>query len=141
MAGTQGSAAGGGPLPRVAGKSRPAGGQPGPGVRADAPRTGGTGREPKPAVSAAGLGWHHHPHVSPAWPQPEACGTPANGGSTMSAADKVNNTAETAKGKVNAGAGTATGNESLQAEGHADQAKADLKQAGEKIKDLSSRTS
>jgi len=59
----------------------------------------------------------------------------------MSAEDKVNNTAETAKDKVKAGAGKATGNESLQAEGHADQAKADLKQAGEKIKDLSSRTS
>src|SRR5690349_21590754 len=43
---------------------------------------------------------------------------PANGGSTMSAEDKVNNTAETAKGKVKAGAGKATGNESLQAECH-----------------------
>jgi uncharacterized protein YjbJ (UPF0337 family) len=59
----------------------------------------------------------------------------------MSAEDKVNNTAETAKGKVEAGAGKATGNESLPAEGHADQAKDDLKQAGEKIKDLSSRIS
>ena len=59
----------------------------------------------------------------------------------MSAKDKVNNTAETAKDKVKAGPGKATGNESLQAEGHADQAKDDLKQAGEKIKDLSSRTS
>jgi uncharacterized protein YjbJ (UPF0337 family) len=59
----------------------------------------------------------------------------------MSAGDKVNNTAETAKDKAKAGAGQATGNESLQAEGHADQAKDDLKQAGEKIKDLSSRTS
>jgi uncharacterized protein YjbJ (UPF0337 family) len=55
----------------------------------------------------------------------------------MSAEDKVNNTAETAKGKVK----EATGNESLQAEGHADQAKDDLKQASEKIKDLSSRIS
>ncbi len=53
----------------------------------------------------------------------------------MSAEDKVNNTAETAKGKVKEGVGKATGNQSLEAEGHADQAKGDLKQAGEKIKD------
>jgi uncharacterized protein YjbJ (UPF0337 family) len=54
----------------------------------------------------------------------------------MSAEDKVKNTAETAKGKVKEGAGKATGNESLEAEGHADRAKGDLKQAGEKIKDV-----
>ena len=53
----------------------------------------------------------------------------------MSAEDKVNNTAETAKGKAKEGIGKATGNESLTAEGHADQAKGDLKQAGEKVKD------
>lgn len=54
----------------------------------------------------------------------------------MSAADKVNNTAETAKGKVKEGAGHVTGNESLKTEGRADQAKGRLKQAGEKIKDV-----
>ncbi len=54
----------------------------------------------------------------------------------MSAEDEVKNTAETAKGKVKEGVGKATGNESLEAEGHADQAKGDLKQAGEKIKDV-----
>jgi uncharacterized protein YjbJ (UPF0337 family) len=53
----------------------------------------------------------------------------------MSAEDKVNNTAETAKGKAKEGIGKATGNESLEAKGHADQAKGDLKQAGEKVKD------
>jgi uncharacterized protein YjbJ (UPF0337 family) len=53
----------------------------------------------------------------------------------MSAEDKVNNAAETAKGKAKEGIGKATGNESLEAEGHADQAKGDLKQAGEKVKD------
>jgi uncharacterized protein YjbJ (UPF0337 family) len=53
----------------------------------------------------------------------------------MSAEDKVNNTAETAKGKAKEGIGKATGNGSLEAEGHADQAKGDLKQAGEKVKD------
>jgi uncharacterized protein YjbJ (UPF0337 family) len=54
----------------------------------------------------------------------------------MSAEDKVKNTAETAKGKAKEGVGTATGNESLKAEGRADQAKGDLKQAFEKIKDV-----
>jgi uncharacterized protein YjbJ (UPF0337 family) len=53
----------------------------------------------------------------------------------MSAEDKIKNTAEKAKGKVKEGAGKATGNESLEAEGHADQAKGDLKNAGEKVKD------
>jgi uncharacterized protein YjbJ (UPF0337 family) len=54
----------------------------------------------------------------------------------MSAEDKVKNTAETAKGKAKEGAGKATGNESLTAEGRADQARGHLKQAGEKIKDM-----
>ncbi len=54
----------------------------------------------------------------------------------MSAEDKVNNTTEQAKGKIKEGAGKVTGNESLEAEGHADQAKGKLKQAGEKIKDV-----
>jgi uncharacterized protein YjbJ (UPF0337 family) len=53
----------------------------------------------------------------------------------MSAEDKAKNTAETAKGKVKEGVGKATGNESLEAEGHGEQAKGDLKQAGEKVKD------
>jgi uncharacterized protein YjbJ (UPF0337 family) len=53
----------------------------------------------------------------------------------MSTENKVNNTAEQAKGKLKEGAGKVTGNESLQAEGHADQAKGSLKQAFEKIKD------
>ena len=57
------------------------------------------------------------------------------GDTTMSAEDKVNNTAETAKGKAKEGIGKATGNESLEAEGHADQAKGGLKQAVEKVKD------
>jgi uncharacterized protein YjbJ (UPF0337 family) len=59
----------------------------------------------------------------------------AGRGSTVSAQDKVKNTAETAKGKVKEGIGKATDDKSLEAEGHADQAKGDLKQAGEKIKD------
>ena len=54
----------------------------------------------------------------------------------MSAEDKVKNTAESGKGKVKEGLGEATGDESLEAEGHGDQAKGDLKQAGEKVKDV-----
>ena len=54
----------------------------------------------------------------------------------MSAEDKAKNTAEQAKCKVKEGAGKVTGNESLEAEGHGDQAKGNLKQAGEKVKDV-----
>jgi uncharacterized protein YjbJ (UPF0337 family) len=50
--------------------------------------------------------------------------------------DKLNNTAENASGKVKEGVGRATGDESLEAEGKADQTSANLKQAGEKIKDV-----
>jgi uncharacterized protein YjbJ (UPF0337 family) len=53
----------------------------------------------------------------------------------MSAEDKVKNTAETAKGKAKEGLGKATGDKSLEAEGHGDQASGDLKNAGEKVKD------
>jgi uncharacterized protein YjbJ (UPF0337 family) len=54
----------------------------------------------------------------------------------MSGMDKLNNAAEEAKGKVKEGVGTATDNESLRAEGEVDQDKANLKQAGEKVKDV-----
>jgi uncharacterized protein YjbJ (UPF0337 family) len=50
--------------------------------------------------------------------------------------DKISNTAEELAGKAKEGAGAATGNEKLENEGHADQAKSNLKQAGEKIKDV-----
>ncbi|MER6401743.1 CsbD family protein [Kitasatospora sp. NPDC059973] len=53
----------------------------------------------------------------------------------MSASDKVENTAEKAKGVVKEGVGKVTGNERLEAEGKADQVKGDVKQAGEKVKD------
>jgi uncharacterized protein YjbJ (UPF0337 family) len=53
----------------------------------------------------------------------------------VSASDKVNNKAEELKGKVKEGTGKAVGNERLEAEGAADQTKADVKQAGEKVKD------
>ena len=49
--------------------------------------------------------------------------------------DKIKNTTEDLGGKAKEAAGKVTGNENLEAEGKADQAKADLKQAGEKVKD------
>ncbi|MCU1635172.1 MAG: CsbD family protein [Cryobacterium sp.] len=54
---------------------------------------------------------------------------------TMSGTDKIRNAAEEALGKGKEAAGDATDNERLQAEGQGDQTKANLKQAGEKIKD------
>ena len=53
----------------------------------------------------------------------------------MGTDDKINNAAEEAKGKFKEGAGKATDDEQLEAEGKADQSKANLKQAGEKVKD------
>ena len=49
--------------------------------------------------------------------------------------DKIRNATEDGSGKVKEAAGKASGDESLQAEGQKDQASADLKQAGEKVKD------
>jgi uncharacterized protein YjbJ (UPF0337 family) len=53
----------------------------------------------------------------------------------MGTDDKIENSAENAKGKVKEGVGDATGNDRLKAEGKGDQVKADIKQAGEKVKD------
>lgn len=49
--------------------------------------------------------------------------------------DKIKNAAEDLTGKAKEGAGKATDNERLEAEGQADQTKANLKQAGENVKD------
>ncbi|MDQ0692736.1 CsbD family protein [Arthrobacter sp. W4I7] len=49
--------------------------------------------------------------------------------------DKIDNAAEKMGGKAKETAGAAKGDESLRAEGQMDQSKADLKQAGEKVKD------
>ncbi|WP_329247506.1 CsbD family protein [Actinoallomurus sp. NBC_01490] len=54
----------------------------------------------------------------------------------MSATDKARNKAEVIKGKVKKETGEAIDNEEMEAEGRSDQAKGDLKQAGEKIKDV-----
>ena len=49
--------------------------------------------------------------------------------------DKISNETEKVAGKVKEGLGKVTGDERLEAEGKADQVKATLKQAGEKVKD------
>lgn len=49
--------------------------------------------------------------------------------------DKIKNAAEKAGGKAKEAAGAASDDERLQAEGQTDQSKADLKNAGEKVKD------
>jgi uncharacterized protein YjbJ (UPF0337 family) len=49
--------------------------------------------------------------------------------------DKVKNAAQEAKGKIKEGFGDLTDNPRLEAEGKADQAAANVKQAGEDVKD------
>ena len=49
--------------------------------------------------------------------------------------DKVDNKVEDIKGKAKEGIGKATDDKSLENQGKKDQAKSDLKQAGEKAKD------
>ena len=53
----------------------------------------------------------------------------------MGLGDKAENMKDDLAGKGKEGAGKATGDESLEAEGRTDQSKSDLKQAGEKVKD------
>ncbi len=53
----------------------------------------------------------------------------------MSADDKTQNKAEELGGKAKEKVGDVTGDDSLKAQGERDQSKANLKQAGEKVKD------
>ncbi|ACV81266.1 CsbD family protein [Nakamurella multipartita] len=53
----------------------------------------------------------------------------------MSAVDKIKNKAQEVVGEVKQTVGQVTGNEDLEAQGRADQAKADVKNAGESVKD------
>jgi len=53
----------------------------------------------------------------------------------MADQDKLNNKGEELRGKVKEGAGRATDDPELERQGQRDQSKADVKQAGEKIKD------
>jgi uncharacterized protein YjbJ (UPF0337 family) len=54
----------------------------------------------------------------------------------MGTTDKLANKAEELKGQAKQKAGDATGNEQWKTEGKIDEAKGDLKQAGEKVKDV-----
>lgn len=49
--------------------------------------------------------------------------------------DKLANKVEELRGKAKEGVGRATDDQELEAQGRGDQAKSDLKQAGEKVKD------
>lgn len=53
----------------------------------------------------------------------------------MGTDDKIDNKAEEFGGKAKEKVGKATGDEELEAQGHTDQTKSNLKQAGEKVKD------
>jgi len=53
----------------------------------------------------------------------------------MGLGDKAKNTSEGLAGKAKEATGKVTGNEELEAEGKAQQATSDLKQAGENVKD------
>jgi uncharacterized protein YjbJ (UPF0337 family) len=53
----------------------------------------------------------------------------------MSTEDKAKNKVEEMGGKAKEGVGKVTGDQSLENQGRADQSKADLKNAGEKVKD------
>ena len=53
----------------------------------------------------------------------------------MSERDKLSNKAQEIKGSVKEKVGDATDNRDLEAKGQSDQAKGNLKQAGEKVKD------
>ncbi len=57
----------------------------------------------------------------------------------MGTDDKMKNAAQGVEGDIKAAAGRATGDKGLEAEGKKDQVAADLKQAGEKIKDAFKR--
>jgi len=54
----------------------------------------------------------------------------------MATEDKAAHKATEVKGKIKEGVGRATDDEELEAEGHADQAKGNLKQAGDKVKSV-----
>lgn len=53
----------------------------------------------------------------------------------MGLGDKIEHAAEEAKGKIKEGTGKATDDERLEAEGRGEQSKANLKQAGDDVRD------
>ena len=62
--------------------------------------------------------------------------SPVGTGTTMSNEDKMSNKIDELAGKGKEAAGKATDNPDLEAEGKGDQTKSNLKQAGEKVKDV-----
>jgi uncharacterized protein YjbJ (UPF0337 family) len=60
---------------------------------------------------------------------------PADGGAEMATDDKFENKAEEVKGQVKEKTGQVKGDDKMRAEGKAEQSKANLKQAGENVKD------
>lgn len=54
----------------------------------------------------------------------------------MGIGSKISNMTEELTGKIKSVAGKATGDEQLEAEGEADQVNGNVKQAGEKVKDV-----
>ena len=57
----------------------------------------------------------------------------------MGTEDKTQNKVEEIRGQAKEGIGKATGDEELERQGRTDQAKSDIKQAGEKVKDAFKR--
>ena len=103
---------------------------------------GAPAAEVMPLTSArrASTGAPVDPHVIPVWIGRRAGNVRASRGidkeeTHMGFADKVGNAAEDLAGKAKEAAGKASDNERLEAEGQADQSKADLKKAGENVKD------
>jgi len=80
-----------------------------------------------------------HPHPRARWaPGATPPARPVPGKkreNIMGVVDKAKNAAQDAKGKAKEAAGKSTDNDRLETEGKADQSKADVKNAGEKVKD------
>jgi uncharacterized protein YjbJ (UPF0337 family) len=64
---------------------------------------------------------------------------PPKRGAAMATDKKAKHTGEKAKGKVKEAAGKVTGKKRLEAEGKADQGKADVKQSGKKVKNAAKK--
>jgi uncharacterized protein YjbJ (UPF0337 family) len=64
---------------------------------------------------------------------------PEEDGTGMGTEDKARNKAEELKGQAQEGLGRATDDQDMEAEGRTDQAKSDVKRAGEKVKDAFNR--
>ena len=86
-----------------------------------------------PTANAVSNSARPGPHIRQSEGPPSS--TNPKEGPAMATTDKAKNTAQKAKGKVKEATGKASGNNDLRAKGKADQTKANLKQAGEKVKD------